>query len=113
MMSLYSLSESYIERMVTGYSTELKGILERGEEEALAIVGRELERFTKGVLRRVAEPERYRPEVWDEAIETSLALLHGDPELPDFDTLEPPQIEELAINRERLARLVNQYWGEP
>ena len=88
MMALYSLSETYIERMGTGYSTELKAILERDEDDAFAIVGRELDRFIKGVLRRVSEPDRSRPEVWDEAIEASLAVLHGDTELLDFEALK-------------------------
>ena len=113
MMSLYSLSETYIERMVTGYSTELKAILERDEDDAFAIVGRELDRFIKGVLRRVSEPDRYRPEVWDEAIEASLAVLHGDAERLDFEALKPGQLVEMSTNRERLAQLVKRYWGEP
>ena len=113
MMSLYSLAETYIERMVTDYSQEVKAILDRSEEDALAVVAKELDRFTKGVLRRVGESERYNPDAWDMAIENSLTTMHGEAERPDFERIPPAQIEQLRLDREFLARLVNRYWNQP
>jgi hypothetical protein len=113
MMSLYSLTETYVERMATDYSQEVKAILGRSEEDALAVVARELDRFTKGVLRRVAESERYNPDAWDMAIENSLATMHGEAERPDFERIAPAQMEELRLERELLARLVSRYWNQP